>query len=110
MRAFSTHEETASRALELAHAGCSFISLHGRTREAVGDLAGVADWEAIAAVKRAVHVPVIACGGIRGLADAELCLATTGADAVMLGEALEANPRALRDARPSAVDVAKECV
>ncbi len=67
----------------LENAGAQLLTLHGRTREQA--FRGQADWGAIARVKRALRIPVIANGDIRTPADALRCLETTGADGVMVG-------------------------
>jgi tRNA-dihydrouridine synthase B len=67
----------------LEGAGARLITLHGRTREQ--GFAGRADWPAIAAVKRALTIPLIANGDICSAEDARRCLAVTGADGVMVG-------------------------
>lgn len=66
-------------------AGVQMITVHGRTRCQFYN--GKADWRAIARVKDAVSVPVVANGDIFDLADAEQVLAQSGADAVMVGRA-----------------------
>ena len=68
---------------QLESAGAQLITLHGRTREQA--FKGSADWEAIAAVKRALAIPVIANGDVNSAADALRCLEQTGADGVMVG-------------------------
>ncbi len=68
---------------QLEAAGAQLLTLHGRTREQ--GFKGNADWAAIAAVKRALTVPVIANGDITSPADALRCLAETGTDGVMVG-------------------------
>jgi tRNA-dihydrouridine synthase len=50
-------------------------------------------FEAIAAVKAALAIPVIANGGTRLAGDANTTMSTTGADAVMVGQTLLQNPR-----------------
>ncbi|MFQ6537947.1 MULTISPECIES: tRNA dihydrouridine synthase DusB [Aphanothece] len=67
----------------LEAAGAQLLTLHGRTREQ--GFRGRADWDTIAAVKRALTIPVIANGDVNGPDDALRCLAHTGADGVMVG-------------------------
>jgi nifR3 family TIM-barrel protein len=67
----------------LEAAGAQLLTLHGRTREQ--GFKGRADWDAIAAVKGALGIPVIANGDIQTPADALACLKVTGADGVMVG-------------------------
>lgn len=64
-------------------AGAAMITVHGRTRAQF--YKGQADWTAIAAVKAAVQVPVVANGDIKTHADAVAALKASGADAVMIG-------------------------
>ena len=68
---------------QLQDAGAQLLTLHGRTREQ--GFKGQADWQAIAEVKAALSIPVIANGDINTPADAQRCLAITGADGVMVG-------------------------
>jgi tRNA-dihydrouridine synthase B len=70
-------------ALTLQNAGAQALTLHGRTREQ--GFRGQADWAAIAAVKTALRIPVIANGDVNSPEDALRCLAITGADGVMVG-------------------------
>jgi tRNA-dihydrouridine synthase B len=79
--AITTAAVTWCRRLEAA--GAQLLTLHGRTREQ--GFKGRADWDAIAAVKAALRIPVIANGDINTPADALACLETTGADGVMVG-------------------------
>jgi tRNA-dihydrouridine synthase B len=68
---------------QLESAGAQLLTLHGRTREQ--GFKGHADWAAIAAVKRALQIPVIANGDVNSASDALRCLQITGADGVMVG-------------------------
>ena len=68
---------------QLESAGAKLLTLHGRSREQ--GFKGRADWGAIAAVKRALKIPLIANGDINTPEDALRCLAQTGADGVMVG-------------------------
>ena len=81
-------------AVEMAHAvsaaGASAISVHGRTREQY--YSGKADWSVIAAVKRAVDIPVIGNGDVTDGASAIRMMEETGCDFVMVGRGALGNP------------------
>ena len=67
----------------LEEAGAQMLTLHGRTREQ--RFSGTADWNAIAAVKAALRIPVIANGDVNSPEEALRCLRITSADGVMVG-------------------------
>ena len=71
-------------------AGAETIAVHARTRTQF--YSGNADWSQIAAVKQAVHVPVIGNGDITCGADAVRMYRETGCDQVMVGRASYGNP------------------
>ena len=75
---------------QLERAGARLLTLHGRTREQ--KFSGRADWQAIAAVKQALTIPVIANGDVNTPDDALRCLAETGADGVMVGRGTMGSP------------------
>jgi tRNA-dihydrouridine synthase B len=66
-------------------AGVRMVTVHGRTR--CQFYQGKADWRAIAGVKAAVSIPVVANGDVASAADAARILELSGADAVMVGRA-----------------------
>jgi nifR3 family TIM-barrel protein len=70
--------------------GGSLIAVHGRTK--AQGYTGSADWDAIAEVRQAVSVPVIANGDVKTVADIARIKAHTGCNAVMIARAAIGNP------------------
>ncbi|HKS84829.1 MAG TPA: tRNA dihydrouridine synthase DusB [Pseudolabrys sp.] len=71
-------------------AGVRLVTVHGRTR--CQFYTGTADWQAIRAVKQAISIPLVVNGDIRSYADAVTALEESGADAVMIGRAVQGRP------------------
>jgi len=76
-------------------AGVAALTVHGRTRACA--FVGAVEYDTIAAVKRAVSVPVIANGDIGTPEIAGAVLAHTGADALMIGRAAQGRPWIFRE-------------
>ena len=76
-------------------AGISALAIHGRTRACA--YMGFAEYDTIAAVKRAVGIPIIANGDITTPEQVKYVLAYTGADAVMIGRAAQGRPWIFRE-------------
>jgi nifR3 family TIM-barrel protein len=71
-------------------AGIAMVTVHGRTRAQFYQ--GAADWSAIAQVKAALTIPVVANGDLAIASEATAMLATSRADAVMIGRAARGRP------------------
>ncbi len=63
--------------------GADFIAVHGRTR--AGKFKAEVDYDAIAEIKQAINIPVIANGDIDSFEKAQWVLKHTDADGIMIG-------------------------
>lgn len=77
-------------ARHIEEAGVDFIAVHGRTR--AGKYKAPVDYDAIAEIKAAVKIPVIANGDIDSFEKAQWVLGHTKADGVMIGRGAVGNP------------------
>jgi len=75
--------------------GVQALAIHGRTRACMYQ--GEAEYETIAAVKRAVSIPIFANGDIDSARKAKLVLEQTGADGVMIGRSAQGRPWIFRE-------------
>ena len=75
--------------------GSAAIALHGRTAQQA--YAGQADWDAIAALKAHVSIPVLGNGDIWEAADALQMMRRTGVDGVVIGRGCLGRPWLFRD-------------
>jgi tRNA-dihydrouridine synthase B len=98
----------------LVDAGAASLTLHPRSAKQM--YTGGADHSLTAELVERVDVPVVASGDITTRARAQALLATTGAEAVMVGRAAQGNPWAIReivdtsDEEPSREEVVAELV
>jgi tRNA-dihydrouridine synthase B len=96
----------------LVEAGAASLTLHPRSARQM--YTGTADHSLTAELVGLVDVPVVASGDVDSRARAQAVLATTGAEAVMIGRAAQGNPWALAeilgegDAEPSREEVVAE--
>jgi tRNA-dihydrouridine synthase B len=77
-------------AVSAQNAGITMVTIHGRTR--CQFYKGAADWAAIANVKDALRIPVIANGDIINSDTARAALKASGADGVMIGRGAQGKP------------------
>ena len=78
-------------------AGIAALAVHGRTR--ADFFTGDAEYDTVAAVKRAVGIPVFVNGDIDCAAKALSALEQSGADGVMIGRAAQGRPWIFRELR-----------
>jgi len=86
--------------------GADFLAVHGRTR--AGKFKAPVDYDAIAEIKEAVSIPVIANGDIDSYHKAKWVLEHTGADGVMIGRGAVGAPWIFHQLRTGEEDVSLE--
>jgi len=92
IRILPKEEDTMHLVKTIVNAGCSLLTVHGRTKEQNKQKVGKCDWDMIRKIKQSVNIPVFANGGIYNYEDAIKCLEYTGVDGVMSSESLLENP------------------
>ncbi|MEL6571033.1 MAG: tRNA dihydrouridine synthase DusB [Pseudomonadota bacterium] len=93
----------ADVARQAENAGIRLVTIHGRTR--CQFYKGAADWVAIAAIKEAVSIPVIANGDIVDTDTAQEALEASGADGIMIGRGAQGRPWVLAQVAADLQDV-----
>jgi tRNA-dihydrouridine synthase B len=90
---------TAKLCRDIEEAGADFIILHGRTpKQAYG---GLADWEAIRAVKESIGIPLIGNGDIASAHQGNGYVKKDFCDDFMVGRAAMSNPMLFSDREPA---------
>ncbi|MCB9254237.1 MAG: tRNA-dihydrouridine synthase [Bdellovibrionaceae bacterium] len=93
--------DSPDAAVDLARAveagGATWLSVHARTK--VDGYRPPAQWEWIARIRKAVHLPVIANGDVWSREDYQRCCEVTGGADVMLGRGIIARPDLARQIR-----------
>ncbi len=84
------HRNAPELALAAEGLGVQMLTVHGRTREQ--GYGGEAEHATVAAIKRALRIPVVANGDINTPEQAAAVLQATGVDALMIGRAAQGRP------------------
>ena len=90
-------------AQEIEAAGVDFIAVHGRTR--AGKFKAPVDYDAIAEIKEAVSIPVIANGDIDSFEKAQWVLEHTKADGIMIGRGAVGAPWIFHQLKTGSSDI-----
>ena len=88
--------------------GADFIAVHGRTR--VGKFKAPVDYDAIAEVKEAVNIPVIANGDITSSAKAKWVLEHTKCDGIMIGRGAIGRPWIFKEIKEDKEYISKDLI
>jgi tRNA-dihydrouridine synthase B len=93
---WSAEQRNGVRIAQIAQdVGIAALAVHGRTRACM--FTGQAEYDTIAAIKSAVHIPVFANGDIDSPQKAQQVLEQTGADGLMIGRSAQGNPWIFRE-------------
>lgn len=91
------HRNVLDCALAAQAAGAAGVTVHGRTRE--GGFSAPIDYESIAAVRKALSIPVCANGGIDSPANALVMIEKTGVSRLMIARGALGKPWIFADIR-----------
>lgn len=92
IRVLPDKEKTLALVRGIEDAGCSLLTVHGRTKEQNKHTVGACDWDIIKLIKETIKIPVYSNGGIHKWEDVVKCLEHTKCDGVMSAESLLENP------------------
>ncbi|MGF7437882.1 tRNA dihydrouridine synthase DusB [Lentilactobacillus senioris] len=84
------HVFAVENALAAQRAGASAVAMHGRTRKQM--YTGVADWDILKQVADQLTIPFMGNGDVKTPEDVKKMIEEVGADAAMIGRAVEGNP------------------
>jgi len=110
IRLLPSLEKTIEFAKMLQAAGCSLLTVHGRTKEQKGQRQGIADLDKVRAVREALEIPVVANGNVRVFADVAANMQRTGAVGVMSAEGILRNPALFSGTEPESLTLAMEYI
>ncbi|GAA5837128.1 hypothetical protein JCM11251_005261 [Rhodosporidiobolus azoricus] len=112
IRVFPSLEKTLKYASHVYSSGAQILAVHGRTREAKGQMAGFASWSKIRAVVDLISpkVPVLANGGVPSAQEVEPCLEETRAYGILSAEGNLYNPMIFRPANAAQADAYLDCL
>ncbi|KAF7426257.1 hypothetical protein PC9H_008625 [Pleurotus ostreatus] len=99
---------TMELARQLECSGASWITLHARTVSSRRRRHGAADLNQVKLLKDALGIPVISNGNVREWSDVVQNQELTGADGVMVGEALLSNPCLFSSITPDPFQISRE--
>ena len=101
-----TEKNHVEIAQQIEATGVDFLAVHGRTR--AGKFKAPVDYDAIAEIKAAVSIPVIANGDIDSFEKAQWVLEHTKADGVMIGRGAVGAPWIFHQLKTGSADISVE--